>query len=1177
MTRRFKILIGIPSSIFLFLIVCYFTLFHFGLLEYSVNYKLNQIIKDKFPVKIQIGDIGGDYFSTLEINNITILYDDGVSSYNMAFIPHLVTEYSLSDFLREQLQFSKIFIDSAEISLQQNENSEWLIPKPIAKTDIGSKSLEFSVDELGLNNLKFSLISMSDTMTFDDIILIAHVLGQDDTYSIDIDALSYWSSDSRLSLKSGGGKATLAGSNLMFQDIFVITDSSNVRLSGQVLLSKSPSIRVDLDAANINVKEIFSFLGIDLIGNLATSGFVQLEKGGLSGGVTLSGTFMDKRFDSLYTDFRFADNILTFDTLSGKILGGALIEASGEINLDIHPEEYFLNGKIRNFNLDNLISNSFVTDLNGDLQLIGEGLVNENLVLNINLNLEESWFDQYHAHQAIGDLTITTDSILFYDDFEIKYFDNHFWAGGKLEYAGAIDISGRAEFNDLSAFNDKIFISELGGRGRFVGEMTGQLASPDLSGIFLSDSLWLYQIYSTGARSEFNIDHFLYDRSGYATLSLFDGIAYSVPHDSCWLHMIIDSHYVAIDTVKYFNPYTKLYCNGNFDYVSYPQKLVLDDVDISLFDLSFENESAVNITIDSSGFDFANTKLQRPIGFIGWSGRINYDETLNIIVSSESIDITPWVELLTDEYEIGGLLSGQSNLYGSFESPLIDFTGKVDSLSYRNFVLGDIYADFNYADKNIAIDSLSLNSYSGYYTAIGNYPINLALTEVDNRFPENEQNIKIHAQDVRFELISLLLEEVEEMEGDFESEIELTGTPTKPQLNGTATVKNGKVQLYDLEYPLENLEIELKMNDQNIFFEKVSAICKNGNKNVGTVEAVGKITINSIDEFDYNINVSLKDFPAKYELGEISATMEYYNLTITGLTPPTVFGDGIVREIRYLENFVEADEGWILLEAFEGEDTWDLNLNVEFPSNLWIKNDDIDAELSGNLNFIRENGNWRFLRSLEVLRGNGFMAGRTWRLEPGGIISYEDIEYPNPRLDILASTKIRGSSSSNLGEEPTTESFDLPVRITGTLDEPIIEAAEGSRLSTEQILPAIFTNYYQDDNGAERPPSWFQDRLTSATADYLSTEMTKIGSRTLGVETFEIDPVYGDKYDPLGTRVTVGFYTNPNLYIYGRSAISGTSGQQVGFEYRLKRFMLLEGRADENDLYQLFVNFYWEY
>lgn len=1172
MTRRIKILIGLPLSIFLLLFVFYLIVFQFGLLEYFVNYKLNQIVEDKFPIRIQVGDIGGNYLSMLEINNITILYDNGENSYNMAYVPHLMTEYTLSDLLHGQLQFSRIFIDSAEISIQQNKRGEWLLPEPKMKTTEERRPLEFSIDELGLNDLKFSLISSSDTVTFDDIILVAHVLGRDDTYSIDIDALSYWSSDSRLSLKSGGGKASLTGNSLIFQDIFVITDSSNIQLAGQVLLSKSPSIRVDLNAENLNVGEIFSLLDIDLNGNLATAGFVKLEKGGLSGGVTLSGLFMDKRFDSLYTEFKFADNILTFDTLSGKILGGAFIEANGEINLGLRPEEYYLNGRIENFNLTNLVYNSFETDLNGDLQLAGEGLVNENLVLNFNLDLDESWFDQYHAHQAIGDLTITTDSILFYDNFEIRYFDNQFFAEGKLEYAGEIDISGRAEFNDLSAFNDKIFIKELGGRGRFIGEMTGELANPDLSGIFLSDSLWLYQIYSSGARCEFDIEHFLYNRVGHATLNLFDGNAYAMPLDSSHILMDIDSQYVSIVKADYFNSFFNLQCRGNLDYESYPQELKLDNIYANLFSLPLENKRAVEILIDSAGYQFAQIKLQRPIGFINWSGRINYDETLNLTINSKGIDVVPWVKLLTDEYEIGGIFSGQTHLSGSFESPLINYIGRIDSLSYKDLILGDLYADFDYAEKNIVIDSLALDSYDGYYTAKGNYPINLALVAVDNRFPENEQNIKIHAQDVKFELISLILDEVEEMVGDFESEIELTGTPTKPRLNGVATVNNGWLKLYDLTDTLTNLNIDLKMIDKTIYFNQVKASCKDGN-----ILGSGDMIINSIDEFNYDLKFELGDFPATYELGDISATTESYSLTVKGASPPLVTGDGIVSGTNYLEQFAGSDEGWIVLEAFAGAENWDLNLNVEFPSNLWIKNDDIDAEFSGNLNFMRENGKWRFLGALEILRGKGFMAGRTFRIEPGGIISYEDIEFLNPRLDILASTKIRGASTSNMGEEPTTQSFDLPVRITGTLDEPIIEAAEGSRLSTEQMIPVLFTNYYQEDNGVERPPSWFQDRLTSVTADYLSTEMTKIGSRSLGVETFEIDPVYGDKYDPLGTRVTVGFYTNPNLYIYGRSALSGTSGQQVGFEYRLKRFMLLEGRADENDLYQLFVNFYWEY
>ncbi len=265
----------------------------------------------------------------------------------------------------------------------------------------------------------------------------------------------------------------------------------------------------------------------------------------------------------------------------------------------------------------------------------------------------------------------------------------------------------------------------------------------------------------------------------------------------------------------------------------------------------------------------------------------------------------------------------------------------------------------------------------------------------------------------------------------------------------------------------------------------------------------------------------------------------------------------------------------------QGDKSWDLNLNVEAPSNLWVKNDDIDAEFSGSLNFIREKGNYRYIGSLEILRGNGFLADRAFRLEPGGSINYEDIGVPNPRLDIYASTKIRGTPTDASGGTGSS-SYDLRVHVSGTIDEPIIAAAEGGQgspqFTTEEIMSLIFTDYYGKREGVNATATGrVGERLTTGVSGFLSTQMAQIGSRTLGVETFEIDPVYGEKFNPLGTRLTLGFYTHANLYIYGSSAISGVTGQQVGFEYRLKRFLLMEGNRDEENLYHLLLNFHWEF
>jgi hypothetical protein len=101
------------------------------------------------------------------------------------------------------------------------------------------------------------------------------------------------------------------------------------------------------------------------------------------------------------------------------------------------------------------------------------------------------------------------------------------------------------------------------------------------------------------------------------------------------------------------------------------------------------------------------------------------------------------------------------------------------------------------------------------------------------------------------------------------------------------------------------------------------------------------------------------------------------------------------------------------------------------------------------------------------------------------------------------------------------------------------------------------------------------DRVISGASNFISQQVGRLGSRYIGVETLEIDPVYGDKFDPLGTRLTVGKYWGPNLYIYGRSAISLETGQELGFEYRLKRFLLIEGHRDQDNLYHLNLNFNW--
>jgi hypothetical protein len=161
--------------------------------------------------------------------------------------------------------------------------------------------------------------------------------------------------------------------------------------------------------------------------------------------------------------------------------------------------------------------------------------------------------------------------------------------------------------------------------------------------------------------------------------------------------------------------------------------------------------------------------------------------------------------------------------------------------------------------------------------------------------------------------------------------------------------------------------------------------------------------------------------------------------------------------------------------------------------------------------------------------------------------------------------------------DSTSEQRNLGVHITGTLDYPEINPTEDSEVSGEELVPQLAgTSYSTSDSSSF---GTFEQRISGLVA----TQVSQIGSkqlRQLGVETFEVNPgFYEGGFDIAKTSFTLGFYSpfDPNLFLYGRSAIGSSTGQELGFEYRLYKKFLLEGRRDEEELYHVNLKLHWEF
>jgi hypothetical protein len=1147
-------------------------------LEKIVNSKLNSLLAKGTEFQVSIGSIGGDVINGLTLEDVVVTYGDSLDRFETVRARKVTLTYSISNLWHRELRFSLIQIDSLDIHVRQDSTGRFL-PQFTTSKDTNTTTGEppsFFIGTFLLNEGAITYARRDDTIAADHLSLEASFLIEEGTYAMDIQRLQMVMERPSAIVHEVGGKLTFANGNLYFENLKVRVDSTSVNLTG--LVSPGQKVgSVEVTASNVNLADLKKFGGPSLRGIVDVSGLVGRDTSGVRGKVLLQGTFFQVDMNEIHADFRFRDKLLYLDSVSGTWFDSSQVSAKGMIDFSVKPEKYTASVNLGHFNLQRMVSKSFRSDLSGQVKLYGVGFNNRDLSLDLDVKIAESSFDEYPIQEASGKLNVTTDSIRFFDGFAVRYFENWLKASGKVDYSGLMDLMVEGNIPRLDRYTGRFFIKEPAGRGRFNGNIIGKTSDPSVRGTFTSDSLWLYELYSTGVSAELEIDHFFSSPSGDVRCRFDSGLAWDIPYDSIFSIMRIDSGHVMIDSLFSENAYSSISTRGNFWYDVYPSQLRLDTLRWTLFSQRFTNSGPVRVDIDSAGYAFVSSKITDGEGQFAIGGRVNYDESLAASIDLENAQLAPWIQLFRDDLPMTAIASCRVNLQGDLAHPAFVADGSLDSLTYEDLELGDMSFGVRYDDRKMTVDSVVVLSHPGVYRAEGSFYVDLALTQRPiERLPRLPMSLTVSMSDTVFNLVFLFLPSVEDLSGQFYAGFNLTGTPAEPHLNGKAWLKGGRLKYFDLRDTLFTDSAEITMEDNQIVFDRIEAYVydfrKKGHKSFAILD--GEIVVKSLDTLFYDIDVTLpREFPFRYELEDIIGVVEG-ELHIEGDNTPKVTGDLQLITMRYEAEFARAEEGSPLMQTLNSGDSWDLDINFDIPSNYWIKNSDVDAELWGAINLIRESGNYRFVGDMTFLRGRGFLFDKTFRIDAGSTVIFEDIEYLNPRLDITAWTRIPGQRRET---DSVREDIDLCVRVTGTLEAPQIDPCEGSQFSQGDILPLIVANYYSSDTAQA------SGQFSQRTLDYLSRPLSQAGERGLrrlgkfigvGVETFEIDPGYSGELDPLKSKYTLGLSPAEKLYVFGN--YSAVKGGAVGFEYRFNKSFFLQGRRDENELYQLNLQLHWE-
>jgi autotransporter translocation and assembly factor TamB len=415
--------------------------------------------------------------------------------------------------------------------------------------------------------------------------------------------------------------------------------------------------------------------------------------------------------------------------------------------------------------------------------------------------------------------------------------------------------------------------------------------------------------------------------------------------------------------------------------------------------------------------------------------------------------------------------------------------------------------------------------------------------------------VEVEGQGLR--VASLALPEVESLFGTASGTITVAGTLDDPRFAGQVSLTDGDLKTWSLREHFSPARFVVSLKDSIATLQDVRLRVR-GEPN--DIVAGGRLIFHGLTEVEYDLTARGTDIPLSYEYADCTGRFDL-DVTVRGLVIPLVGGRLLVREAYYRDPLEATDSLALVAEQVEPDTTsWNVNLDVEIPNNAWVKNDDVNAELSGDLRVIRTRGQWNYLGSLEPVRGSYYLFGRKFRNLRGSIV-FDDVHEVDPELDLEADVNLPISDSSGGAQGGVLAYHEVTVRLQGRLSEP--EIIPPASLGESNFIRALYP--LDDAKSAAQGASGF-----------LTGEIERAGTRLLGVETLEIRPSETGRYDWGDARLRIGTYLLPDVYVYGGSSIDPSEGTEYGFEYRLKNWLRLQGHRSYDNLYQFDLNLKWE-
>lgn len=608
--------------------------------------------------------------------------------------------------------------------------------------------------------------------------------------------------------------------------------------------------------------------------------------------------------NSFINDYNIENLELTvsaFDRLIDFSLIGIINNTISDIkgNLDFEDQDnpgYKFEGKLGQLNLEEFIGDSlYRSDLNFDFIANGKYLDIDNMVGGINVDLDSStvrneyiYGDKLSIDLALKDdfrtITINSDfldlqifgnykitnviDLLTYESQTINEIISQKLQDFTLAEDSLIlelpvpdiaetkfDLNFTFNFKDFSLFRTLLNNKELDLAGSGKGEIINNSTTFEITTELNVDHFLTISgdeiIYVNDLDTDF---HFTRDNQQQSFEGLFgsvslssDKIIYGSEYHDIFLDLIFNESKLYYNLSAVVNEQLNASGEGTISMTSTSQKVFVDELKIDYKNVVWNNPEQLVIDFDSSKISFDSIKLEHSNAQAIINGYIEDSGELDINLEVKNIPGMLLTYLATDvtDSEIGGDVNLFTKITGKTDSPIIDVKLNMDKMSYSDVTFGTLLLSSAYSDNLITTNAVFIDSTHLVTDPLlqlkGTIPINLSLSDVENRIPEDSEiDLKLLSRGFDFSIFGNTLPFISEQKGKIFADISVSGNLNNIITNGILKLDEGYFKLrennlyYNASFEIEAEESLLNIN--NIMVQNAS-----GSNYIGTLTGNGKV------------------------------------------------------------------------------------------------------------------------------------------------------------------------------------------------------------------------------------------------------------------------------------------------------------------------------------------------